>query len=40
METSAPESRPKAMKEAEREKINIEPQQEGRAGAMDFEFNK
>lgn len=36
----APESRPKAMKEAQQEKINIRPQQEDRVGAMDLEFNK
>lgn len=40
METPPPESRPKATKEAQGEKINIRPQQEGGAGARDLEFNQ
>lgn len=40
VETPTPGSRPKAMKEARREKVNIRPQHEGGAGVMDLEFNK
>lgn len=40
METPTPGSRPKAIKEAQGEKVNSRPQQEGGAGVIDGEFNK